>query len=515
MTLNQMIGFLSAIVPILWLLISLGKLKMPAYIASTISLIISIVIGILYFKMPAGFIIQASIEGFMLALFQIVWVIITALFVYNITLETGGMNKIKAMLSQLSPDRRIQGLIIAFAFGGFLEAVAGFGTSVAIPAAILISMGFNSMTAATVCLLANTIPVAFGVLGIPIITLAQVTSLPLDRLSLYTSLQLFPLAVLVPFVLVFVITGGIKGIKGVAGISFVSGLVFAVAQTAALYYVSPEIAAVAGSLMSLAAIILYNKIFPVKNIWLFEAEKHDNKQVREVIKPADALKAWSPYILILVIIFATRFLPSLRFLNAYPFVLEKQFYFGTGGKPMTFQILTSGGTILFFSAVIGGVIQGAKFKTLANTLFKTLRQVKLTIVTVLAIVALSKVMSYSGMVDSIASMIAAVSGRFYPIIAPLLGAIGTFITGSDTSSNVLFGNMQKQAAVKLGMGQEWIAAANASGATAGKMISPQSIAIATSATGLDNCEGKLLGKTYKYCVIYVIILGIIIFVFNR
>lgn len=182
---------------------------------------------------------------------------------------------------------------------------------------------------------------------------------------------------------------------------------------------------------------------------------------------------------------------------------------------MTFQILTSGGTILFFSAVIGGVIQGAKFKTLANTLFKTLRQVKLTIVTVLAIVALSKVMSYSGMVDSIASMIAAVSGRFYPIIAPLLGAIGTFITGSDTSSNVLFGNMQKQAAVKLGMSQEWIAAANASGATAGKMISPQSIAIATSATGLDNCEGKLLGKTYKYCVIYVIILGIIILVFNR
>ena len=511
---NQLIGFFAAIIPILWLLISLGKLKMPAYLASIISLIISIIIGTLLFRMPAGFVIQASIEGFVLALLQIIWVIVAALFVYNITLETGGMDKIKAMLSQLSSDRRIQGLIIAYAFGGFLEAVAGFGTAVAIPAAILITMGFNPMTAATVCLLANTIPVAFGVLGVPIITLAQVTSLPLDQLSLYTSLQLFPLAVLMPFILVFVITGGIKGIKGVAGVSFISGLVFAAAQTAALK-VSPEIAAVAGSLLSLVAIILYIKCFPVKNVWLFETEKLNNKKAVEALRFSDAVKAWAPYILILIFIIMTRFLPSLRFLSESPFVLEKQFYFGTGGKPMTIQLLANAGTILFISAVIGGVIQGARFKVLVKTIYKTIAQVKQTIVTVLAIVALSKVMSYSGMVDSIANMIASVSGRFYPVIAPLLGAIGTFITGSDTSSNVLFGNMQKQAAAKLGMSQEWIAAANASGATAGKMLSPQSIAIAASAAGLNNCEGELLKKTYKYCIIYVIALGAIIFAFNR
>jgi len=514
MTLNQIIGFFAAILPILWLLISLGKLKIPAYIASIISLAISIIIGFLYFRMPAGYIIQASIEGFVLALLQIIWVIVAALFVYNITLETGGMDKIKAMLSQLSSDRRIQGLIIAYAFGGFLEAVAGFGTAVAIPAAILITMGFNPMKAAAVCLLANTVPVAFGVLGVPVITLAQVTSLPLDQLSLYTSLQLFPLAVLMPFILVFVITGGIKGIKGVTGVSFISGLVFAVAQTAALY-VSPEIAAVAGSLLSLAAIIIYIKCFPVKNVWLFDTEKLDNKQAVGAVKFADAVKAWVPYILILIFIFGTRFLPSLSFLSESPFVFEKQLYFGTGGKPMKIQLLTSAGTILFISAIIGGVIQGARFKVIVKTLYKTIVQVKLTIVTVLAIVALSKVMGYSGMVDTIANMIASVSGRFYPVIAPLLGAIGTFITGSDTSSNVLFGSMQKQAAAKLGMSREWIAAANASGATAGKMLSPQSIAIATSAAGLKNCEGELLKKTYKYCIVYVIVLGIIIFVFNR
>lgn len=511
---NGLISFILALIPIIWLLVSLGKLKMPAYLASIIALIATVLISGVYYAMPALKIIQASLEGIMLAIFPILWVILAALFVYNTTLATGSMEKIGAMLSSLSPDRRIQGLILAFAFGGFLEAVAGFGTAVAIPAAILVSMGFSPILAASVCLVANTVPVAFGVLGVPIITLAQITSLPLDRLALYTAVQLVPFAILLPLVLVFMITGSMKKLKEVLGISIIAGIVFSLSQTLTAYYAGPELAAVVGSLSSLLAIVIYNRLFPVRNVWRFAEEKTEKVLQGAGMDTRNAIKAWSPYILILVLVFAVKFIPALSFLNKHPFVVSKQFYFGAGGKPMSFQLLTSAGTLLFISAVLGGFIQGATVKLLAKTLLKTVKQIKKTSVTVISIVALAKVMGYNGMVEAIANTLAAASGRFYPLIAPLLGAVGTFITGSDTSSNVLFGNLQKQTALRLGMNPEWLAASNASGATLGKMISPQSIAIASSATDLTNQEGKILGTTMRYCLIYVAVMGLLIFAFS-
>jgi len=216
---------------------------------------------------------------------------------------------------------------------------------------------------------------------------------------------------------------------------------------------------------------------------------------------------------VLVVIFAVKFIPLLGFLNRFPFLLKSQFYFGHGGKAMSFPLATSAGTVLFVSAILGGFIQGATAKILGNIFLKTIKQINQTIITIVSIVALAKVMSYSGMVDSVAYTLATVSGRFYPLIAPLIGAMGTFITGSDTSSNVLFGNLQKQTALTLGMSPEWLVASNAAGATAGKMISPQSIAIAISATGLINMEGKILGTTFKYCLVYVGIMGILVFTF--
>ncbi|HEY5467067.1 MAG TPA: L-lactate permease [Clostridia bacterium] len=511
---KEVLVFIAAVLPILWLLVSLGRLKMPAHRASILALIGCILISATLFHMPATGILQASMEGLMLAVFPILWVIIAAIFAYNLTVETGSMEKIKNMLASVSPDRRVQGLILAFCFGGFLEGVAGFGTAVAIPAAIMVAMGFKPMKAATVCLIANTIPVAFGVLGVPIIALAQVTGLALDRLSLYTSLQLFALAVFLPLVLMFVITGKLASLKGVVLISVLSGLTFAVIQTLTAYFLAPELAAVAGSLLSLSVVVIYSRLSPVKTVWLFSDENQEEKPALMKIRFAAALQAWSPYLLILVIVLAIRLLPFMDFLNAYPFVLGQQFYFGAGGKPMSFALINSSGSIVFIAAIIGGLIQGATLRMLSKTFWKTILQVKKTLVTVIAIVALAKIMGYSGMMDAIANTLASVSGRFYPFIAPLLGAVGTFITGSDTSSNVLFGNLQQQSALKLGMNPEWLAAANASGATAGKMISPQSIAIAASATGQPDSEGKMLGKTILYCIVYVVLLGIIVFAFN-
>lgn len=511
---NGLISFILALIPIIWLLVSLGKLKMPAHLASIIALIAGILIAGVYYAMPALKIIQASLEGFMLAIFPILWVILAALFVFNTTLATGSMQKIGAMLSSLSPDRRIQGLTLAFAFGGFLEAVAGFGTAVAIPAAVLVSMGFSPILAASVCLVANTVPVAFGVLGVPIITLAQITSLPLDKLALYTAVQLVPFAIMLPLVLVFVITGSLTKLKGVLGISITAGIVFSLSQMLTAYYAGPELAAVVGSLASLLVIVAYGRLFPVRNVWRFAGEKAEKILQDTGMDILNAIKAWSPYLLILVLVFAVKFIPALSFLNKQPFVLSIQFYFGAGGKPISFQLLTSAGTLLFISAVLGGFIQGATVKLLAKTFLKTLKQIKKTSITVLSIVALAKLMGYSGMVEAIANTLAAASGRFYPLIAPLLGALGTFITGSDTSSNVLFGNLQKQTALRLGMNPEWLAASNASGATLGKMISPQSIAIASSATDLTNQESKILGTTIRYCLIYVAAMGLLIFAFS-
>ena len=507
---NEIISFLLAIIPMIWLLIGFTKLKLPAYRICLIAFLTSVAIAFLYFNMSGIRIFEASFEGVMLALFPIIWVILAALFLYNTTLATGAMENIKIMLSEISPDRRVQALIIAFAFGGFLEAVAGFGTAVAIPAGILIAMGFRPIKAATVCLVANTVPVAFGVLGVPITTLAEVTSLPIDKLTLYTAAQLFPFAVFLPFVIVALVTGSIRKTKGVIFIALLSGLVFSITQTLTAYFVGPEIAAVVGSLSSLIVSVLFIKLFPVKAIWKFEDEKDDIIKHNSGLGFANSIKAWIPYILVVAIVFAVRFLPILEFLDKFPFLLKAQFYYGQGGKSMSFQLITSGGSVLFISGIIGGIIQGASFKKMIQIFIQTFKQINKTIITILSIVALAKVMSYSGMVDTVANTLANISGRFYPLIAPLIGAMGTFITGSDTSSNILFGNLQKQTALRIGMSPEWLVASNAAGATAGKMISPQSIAIAISATGLINMEGKLLEKTFKYCLIYVGIMGVLV-----
>lgn len=522
LNIQQIVKVLLAISPLIWMLVSLGILKMPAYKASTIAFILTALIAVSIFNMSIISSLQASFEGIMLALFPIIWVIISALFVYNLTVETGNMDVIKQMLSGISQDRRVQTLIIAFAFGGFLEAVAGFGTAVAIPAGIMIAMGFQPVLAATVCLIANTIPVAFGVLGIPVITLAQVTSLSVTKLSLYIALQLLPFAVFLPMVLIFVITGSVKKIKGVIGVCIISGLAFAGGQTITAIYIGPELAAVVGSIVALIAIVVWVKISPIKVVWRFdnelqvkETELQNNKEANnESLSMKKSFVAWAPYISILVIILATRFLPILNFLNHYPFVIKKQFYFGVEGKALLFQLATSGGSVLFISAIIGGLVQGATIGKIIKTLINTIKQIKKTILTVLSIVALAKIMGYSGMVSLISSSVAYLSGGFYPLIAPLIGALGTFITGSDTSSNILFGSLQKNTAIQLHVSQEWLVAANGSGATAGKMISPQSISIATAATDLSGKEGEILGKTFKYCIVYVVLMGILVYLFS-
>lgn len=501
---------LLAFIPMVWLLISLGVLKMASYNACFIAVLATSVIAVWGYGMSAIHVGQSVLEGAVYAIVSICWVIVSALLVYNITLKTGAIDIMKSMLSGISEDRRIQALILSFAFGGFLEAVAGFGTAVAIPAGILIAMGFEPLKAAVVCLVSNTVPVAFGVLGVPVATLAEVTGLGLEKLALNVCIQLFPFAVILPLLLVYIVTDEVRKIKGVIIVSVLSGTAFAVGQTLTAVFVGVELAAIVGALGALIVIVFWCKVFPVQNIYYFADDTKD-REGKKSIQRKQAIVAWTPYILVLVFIIVIQFFPNLK---EGPFVISRQFYFGEGGKSISFSWLTSGGTVLFISAFISGLVQGLRVREIFTTLKETMMQVKGSILTIVLVVTLAKLMTYSGMVDAGASFIALASGKFFPAISPFIGALGTFITGSDTSSNILFGGLQQQTALKLNMDQYWIAAGNGSGATAGKMISPQSISIASSATNHAAKESLMMRSTIKYCLIYVVLMGVFVFFFH-
>ena len=498
---NDYMLFAIAMIPVLWLIVSLGVLKMPAHKTCSFTVILTLAIAIICWRMKFIDGITATVEGMALALWPILLVIVPALFTYNLAVETKTMDVIKKMLSSITTDKRIQVLILAWGFGGFLEAVAGYGTAVAIPASILASLGFNPLFAAVICLLANTVPTAFGALGIPVTTLSTVTGLEVVHLSYVTSIQLAGFIVLIPFLLVILTEKSIKALKGVVGITLISGITFAVPQVFIAKYLGADLPALVASICSMACTILMAKAM--------NKEKVETKEDKIGLK--EGVLAWLPYILLCgLILIASPLVPSINSLLAKA-SSNIHIYTGDATSTTAFSWINTPGMMILIATFIAGLIQKLKFTYMLDVLKRTVIQLKTSFITIMSIVAISKIMSHSGMTSSISFGLCAITGSFYPLIAPLLGAIGTFVTGSDTSANILFGALQTEAAKSLSIDPYWIAAANTAGATAGKMISPQSIAIATSATGLIGSEGKILSTTVKYCLGYVIILGLIVY----
>ena len=498
---NDYMLFEIAMIPVLWLIVSLGVLKMPAHKTCSFTVILTLAIAIICWRMKFIDGITATVEGMAIALWPILLVIVAALFTYNLAVETKTMDVIKKMLSSITTDKRIQVLILAWGFGGFLEAVAGYGTAVAIPASILASLGFNPLFAAVICLLANTVPTAFGALGIPVTTLATVTGLEVVHLSYVTSIQLAGFIVLIPFLLVILTEKSIKALKGVVGITLVSGITFVVPQIFIAKYLGADLPALVASICSMACTILMAKAM--------NKEKVETKEDKIGLK--EGVLAWLPYILLCgLILIASPLVPSINSLLAKA-SSNIHIYTGDATSTTAFSWINTPGMMILIATFIAGLIQKLKFTYMLDVLKRTVIQLKTSFITIMSIVAISKIMSHSGMTSSISFGLCAITGSFYPLIAPLLGAIGTFVTGSDTSANILFGALQTEAAKSLSIDPYWIAAANTAGATAGKMISPQSIAIATSATGLIGSEGKILSTTVKYCLGYVIILGLIVY----
>lgn len=480
-----------ALIPFLLIFASFLFLKVKPALPLALILVLTALLAFIFWKTPLHTLGEATLAGLTLSVFPILWVISAAVFTYYAGVKSGAMDTIQRFLMDITPDRTVQAILITFCFGGFLESVAGFGTAVAIPAAMLVGIGFHPLRAAILSLVANSVPVAFGALGIPVQVLAQVSQLDLGLLTRWTALQLIPFSLVIPLTLALIANEGKKPSASSIRDALFIGLVFTLAQTLTAFLIGSELVAVIGSLVSLAAVVLVKKI---------------SQKIRFQDAPLEILKATLPYVLLLVFVLLTRLTPLRGVLGASPFVIAIPFPHGA----MKIDWLTTPGTLLWIAALIGTKVQGLSFREQVKTLLNSLYQIRWSAATIVGIVVLSKMLSLSGMIQSLANLIAVGSGLAFPFFAPLIGAIGTFITGSDTSSNLLFGELQKQTAANLQFSQEWVTAANTSGATGGKMISPQSIAVASSALGMQSEESKIIRGTLPYCAVYVLLLGVLV-----
>ncbi|MDO4941508.1 MAG: L-lactate permease [Lachnospiraceae bacterium] len=499
--------FVLAILPIVWLIAALSGLKMAGHKACAITLAITVLLGMFYKKMSAACAATAVLEGVLNALWPICLVIIAALFTYNLTLMTGAMDKIKKMLGNVSCDSRVLALIIGWGFGNFMEGMAGFGTAVAIPASMLAGIGLNPMSAVVGCLVVNSTPTAFGSVGVPTVTLSSITGI--DILPLCTDIALIQmlLTALSPFFIVCICGKGLKSLKGMIPMTLIASLSFVIPQYLTAHFIGAELPNIIGAIVSMICMIAAaGKLGPKKDP---EYEIEIRQESDEKITFKDGVIAWSPFILIFVLLMAVSDLcPPIHDFLAQ-FKSQVIVYAGEGGSTLTFSWINTPGVIIFIAAIIGGLIQKAKISQMLTILIDTLKAYWKTVLTICCVMSTAKILGYSGMISDIAQFLVVITGAAYPIISPLIGVVGGFVTGSGTSTCVLFGGLQKETALSLGLDSTWIASANIMGAGIGKMICPQSIAIGAGAINAVGSESVILGKVFKYCLFYTVIAGII------
>lgn len=494
-----------AIVPVLSLIVLMAFFKMSGDKSSIISLVVTMLIAFFGFHFPLDDLLFSFLYGAMKAVSPILIIILMAIFSYNVLLKTEKMEIIKQQFSSISTDKSIQVLLLTWGFGGLLEAMAGFGTAVAIPAAILISLGFKPIFSATVSLIANSVATAFGAIGTPVLVLAKETSLNVQTLSTNVVLQLSVLMFLIPLILLFLTNPKLKSLPKNVLLTLLVGSVSLGSQYIATRYMGAESPAIIGSILSIIVIILYGKLTATK----------EEKNQRNILKSKEIFKAWSIYLFILLLIIVTSPLfPGLRNTLENNWVTHISLPINMSTVNYTISWLTHAGVLLFVGTFAGGLIQGATVKELFVVLWKTVKQLEKTFITVICLVGLSTVMDTSGMISVIATALATITGNLYPFFAPIIGCLGTFITGSDTSSNILFGKLQASVAGHIQVSPDWLSAANTVGATGGKIISPQSIAIATSAGNQQGKEGEILKAAIPYALVYVCITGIIVYLFS-
>jgi lactate permease len=560
---------LCALIPLAVLFIMLGGLKVRAWIAGLVSLVVALVVAVVLFGMPVGQAISAAINGGVFGFFPILWIVINAVWIYNLTVVSGHFDVLRRSFEKVSPDQRIQAIIIAFCFGALLEALAGFGTPVAISVVMLMSLGFKPVKAATVALVANTAPVAFGALAIPIVTLAPIASGVSDdpRLSSANALgtlgsmvgrQTPILALVVPLILVLIVDGR-RGVRQTWLPALLAGGVFAVAQFVTANYISVQLTDIVASLLAAGSLVLLVRVWqPAETVTAdppdegraahregasattgagrtatttgggaadadaasegtVGADRADGARRPSVNNRSDVIRAYAPYLVIIVIFSITNIPAVVDFLAKEPFTYLYDWpglhIVNSAGDPVLTQFkfnwLPAAGTLLVLAGLISMVILQVKPAQALKTYFETYVELKSAIITVMAVLSLAYVMNLSGQTASLGVWLAG-AGSFFAILSPILGWIGVAVTGSDTSSNSLFGALQVQAAAKANLDPVLMAAANSSGGVLGKMVSPQNLAIAAAAVGMSGQEGEIFRKVIGWSLFLLVLMCVIV-----
>jgi lactate permease len=535
-----------AALPLITLFVLLGGFRITAWISGLAALAVALVVALLVYDVPVGQSLDMGLEGAAFGLFPIMWIVVNAVWIYNMTERTGHFAVLRRSFARISDDQRIQAVIVAFSFGALIEGLAGFGTPVAITAVMLIALGFSPMKSAALALIGNTAPVAFGSIATPIVTLAAQTQLPMEDLGAMVGRQTPFLALIVPLILVGVVDGS-RGVRQTWPAAMVAGVAFAVAQFVCSNYISVELTDLIASLFSTLALVGFLRVWQPSEKLLDETggaqpaiagaatsdpalEAGIRRRDQQHDSTREQWEAFAPYIIIVAVFAIAKLVdPVEQFL----FELGGGTGYGTPDKAangfawpgldvtnpdgeapsaQTFQFSfwDTPGTVVLFCGLLTMVVLRVGVGSALRTYGATLNQLKLAILTVMAVLALAYVMNLSGMTTTLGRWVAG-SGGLFALLSPIIGWLGVAITGSDTSSNALFGALQVEAAKEAGLSDVLMASANSSGGVLGKMVSPQNLAIGAAAVGLAGKEGDILRRVLFWSLVMTAIMCVIVY----
>lgn len=527
---NIWLSSLFAAIPIAFFFVALTFLKLKGYVAGTITVVLALAVAIFLYGMPMQIALASGVFGFFYGLWPIAWIIIAAVFLYKVSVETGQFEIIRRSILSVTEDQRLQLLLVGFAFGAFLEGAAGFGAPVAITAALLVGLGFQPLYAAGLCLIANTAPVAFGAMGIPIIVAGQVTGLDPFHIGQMAGRQLPLLSVLVPFWLILIMDG-VRGVRETWPAILVAGGSFAIVQFFTANFVGPELPDITAALAALIVLPLFLKVWKPRRIFRFEtvniAPVTSPATSKTIYTAGQIARAWSPFVILTIFVMIWSIAPfkalfagkgaltgmvshlSVPFLDK---LVIKQPPIVTAATPFAadfkFDWFSATGTAIFLAAIVSILLLRMKPARAVATFADTIKGLLIPIYSIGMVLAFAFIANYSGL-SSTLGLLLAQTGSSFTFFSPFLGWLGVFLTGSDTSANALFASLQATTAHQIGVSDVLLVAVNTTGGVTGKMISPQSIAIACAATGLIGRESDLFRFTVKHSLALAALVGVI------
>lgn len=527
---NMFVSTTLAAIPVVVMLGALGFFHIKAHIAAGMGLVAALLVAVFAYGMPVGMAGRAAMLGGFIGLLPIGWIVLNIIFLHQLTEQNGSFKVLQDSLSGITEDRRIQLLLIAFCFGAFFEGAAGFGTPVAVTAAILIGLGFSPLAASGLSLIANTAPVAFGALGTPVITLAQVHGYDLHQVTAMIGRQLPFFSLLVPFWLIWAFAGR-KGMWEIWPAILVTGVSFAVPQFLVANYMGPELVDIIAAIVSMLSLVAFLRVWQPKKVWTSPSLRGHDPSAAEAKPPQPVVRhsrealvaAWTPWAILSVFVFLWGLPPVKAWLNgifAPKFPIEGLHNLILKVPPVvpaphpeaavyTLNLLSATGTGILAAAVVSALVMKYNPLAIVRTFFKTLWLVKFSLLTIVLMLALGTLTRFSG-TDTTLGLAFANTGVLYPFFGTLMGWMGVALTGSDTASNVLFGGMQKVAAEQLGLSPNLMGAANSSGGVMGKMIDAQSIVVASTATRWFNREGDILRYVFFHSIALAALVGLFV-----